>query len=67
MKFTAADRLHYFIEEYGLALGVEAFYASEGRTVKASTQASLFTAPCVKEDGSSTFYAVTSTPITAAS
>lgn len=63
--FTAAQRLEYFVDQYGYEAGVQAFYADQAhypnRTTKGQARLNL------EDDGSKTFYAVLSTPITARS
>lgn len=66
MKLTPAHLLFTLVEQYGLELGTEAFYAHHGfhrpTTVKGQARLNL-----PEEDGSTTFYATLSTPITAVS
>ena len=66
-KLTPAHLLFTLVEQYGLELGTEAFYAHHGfhrpTTIKGQARLNL---PEDKDDGE-TFYAVLSTPITAVS
>lgn len=62
MKFSAARRLIYFIEQYGPDAGIEAWYADQGITTKGQASLDLST-----EDEGETFLASLSTPITAVS
>jgi hypothetical protein len=65
MKFKVAQRLFLFIEQYGLEAGVQAFYADQG--ISAKSGQAIYPDVTIVEDGSTTFYAVSSTPITAVS
>lgn len=66
MKLTPAHLLFTLVEQYGLELGTEAFYAHHGFLRPVTSGQSTFQNVSTENDGE-TFYAVLSTPITAAS
>lgn len=63
-RLTPAHLLFTLVEQYGLELGTEAFYSHHGFSRPASKGQTRLN---LQDDGSTTFYATLSTPITAAS